>query len=66
MKEGGIAIMTAYSAKVNENNSVFDTFQPGLLSDVFGLRVAGFERTMVHPPAKGEKTPMKNSASENA
>ena len=60
VKEGGIAIMTAYSAKVNENNSVFDTFQPGLLSDVFGLRVAGFERTMVHPPAKGEKTPMKN------
>jgi beta-galactosidase len=45
---GGTVVMTAYSAKVNENNQVFDTAMPGLLSDVFGVRVNAFERTGTH------------------
>lgn len=53
--DGGTAIMTAYSAKVNENNTAFDTAQPGLLSDVFGIRIAGFERTRVHPAKEWER-----------
>lgn len=59
VRQGGIAVMTAYSAKVNENNAVFDTPQPGLLSEVFGIRIAGFERTHVHPVKAGEKKPTK-------
>ena len=39
---GGTAIMTAYSAKVNENNQWYDTPLPGRLSDVFGLRTSEF------------------------
>ena len=42
--DGGIAVMNGYSAKVNENNTVFDTPQPGLLTDVFGVRAAIFHR----------------------
>ena len=44
MADGGIAVMNSYSAKVNENNTVFDTPQPGLLTDVFGVRAAIFHR----------------------
>lgn len=40
--EGGTAIMTAYSAKVNDNNQWFDTSLPGRLTDVFGLRTNEF------------------------
>jgi beta-galactosidase len=40
--DGGTAIMTAYSAKVNENNQWYDTPLPGGLSDVFGLRTNEF------------------------
>jgi beta-galactosidase len=36
--EGGTAIMTACSAKVNENNQWFDTTLPGRLIEVFGLQ----------------------------
>ena len=39
---GGTAIMTAYSAKVNENNQWYDTPLPGRLTDVFGLRTSEF------------------------
>lgn len=39
---GGTAVMTAYSAKVNENDQWFDTPLPGRLSDVFGLRTNEF------------------------
>jgi beta-galactosidase len=39
---GGTAIMTAYSAKVNENNQWYDTPLPGRLTDVFGLRTNEF------------------------
>jgi beta-galactosidase len=48
VSNGGTAIMTAYSAKVNEHNQVFDTAMPGLLSDVFGIRANAFERTRTH------------------
>jgi len=39
---GGTAIMTAYSDKVNENNQWYDTSLPGRLTDVFGLRTNEF------------------------
>jgi beta-galactosidase len=39
---GGTLIMTAYSAKVNENNQWFDTSLPGRLTDVFGLTTNEF------------------------
>lgn len=42
--EGGIAVMNGYSAKVNENNVVFDTPQPGLLRELFGVRATVFHR----------------------
>lgn len=45
VKEGGTVIMTAYSATVDEHNQVFAQPRPGYLSDVFGIRVAGFDRT---------------------
>ena len=34
--------MTAYSAKVDENNQWYDTPLPGRLTDVFGLRTNEF------------------------
>jgi beta-galactosidase len=39
---GGTAIMTAYSDKVNENDQWYDTPLPGRLADVFGLRTNEF------------------------
>jgi beta-galactosidase len=39
---GGTAIMTAQSAKVNDHNQWHDTLLPGGLSDVFGLRTSAF------------------------
>mgnify|MGYP002284048026 CR=1 FL=1 len=45
VEDGGNVIMTAYSAMVDEHSQVFDVPRPGLLDDVFGIRVAGFERT---------------------
>jgi beta-galactosidase len=44
ISNGGTAIMTAFSATVNENNRWFDTPLPGRLSDVFGLRTSEFYR----------------------
>lgn len=40
--EGGTAIMTAQSAKVNDHNQWHDTPLPGGLTDVFGLRTNEF------------------------
>jgi beta-galactosidase len=54
VEQGGAALMTAYSAKVNENNTVFDTPLPGRLHDVFGIKVRGFERTAPHLGAVNE------------
>lgn len=43
VKNGGTVVMTSHSAVVDEHGKVFDTTRPGMLSDVFGIRVAGFE-----------------------
>lgn len=40
--DGGTAIMTAWSDKVNEHNQWYDTPLPGRLTDVFGLRTNEF------------------------
>jgi len=48
VEEGGTVIMTAYSAKVDEHNRLFDISMPGRLSDVFGIRSNAFERTVYH------------------
>ena len=42
VSNGGTALMTAYSAKVNEHGQWFDTPLPGQLSDVFGLKTNAF------------------------
>lgn len=42
--QGGVVIMTAYSATVDEHSQVFGEPLPGRLADVFGVRVAGFDR----------------------
>ena len=39
LEGGATVIMTAFSAKVNENNQVFDTSLPGRSCDVFGIKV---------------------------
>jgi beta-galactosidase len=46
---GGTVIMTAFSAKVDENNQWFETPLPGRLSDVFGLRTSEFYRPAAMP-----------------
>ena len=40
---GGTAIMTSYSAFVDTTNQVFASTHPGLLNDVFGIRVGSYE-----------------------
>ncbi len=42
---GGTAIMTSYSAVVDTTNQVFRSTHPGLLNDVFGIRVGSYEET---------------------
>ncbi len=42
---GGTAIMTSYSAIVDTTNQVFSSTRPGLLSDVFGIRLGSYEET---------------------
>lgn len=42
VSDGGTALMTAYSAKVDEHGLWFDTPLPGRLSDVFGLKTDAF------------------------
>ena len=63
LEGGATVIMTAFSAKVDENNQVFDTSLPGRLCDVFGVKVRGFDRAVTHVSAVNvgslEKTPMK-------
>jgi len=43
--KGGTVIMTSQSAIVDETGQVFPSTRPGLLSDVFGIRVASYEET---------------------
>ncbi|MDA3929837.1 MAG: beta-galactosidase [Prolixibacteraceae bacterium] len=45
VKNGGTVIMTANSAMVDTSGQVFRSTLPGMLSDVFGIRVASFEET---------------------
>ncbi|MGR0161142.1 beta-galactosidase [Paenarthrobacter nitroguajacolicus] len=45
--DGGTAIMTSYSAVVDPSGQVFDTPRPGLLADVFGVRLGSFQETEV-------------------
>jgi beta-galactosidase len=49
VRNGGTVIMTAFSAKVDENNQWFDTPLPGRLSDVFGIRTSEFYRPDTPP-----------------
>ena len=49
VSNGGTVIMTAMSAKVDENNQWFDTPLPGRLSDVFGIRTSEFYRPSTTP-----------------
>jgi len=45
VRGGGTVVMTGYSAMLDEHNQVFATGLPGRLSDVFGIRVSGFEES---------------------
>ncbi len=45
VNNGGTVIMTANSAIVDTTGQVFRSTHPGMLSDVFGIRVASFEET---------------------
>ena len=45
VRDGGTVVMTGYSAMLDEHNQVFSTTLPGRLSDVFGIRVSGFEES---------------------
>lgn len=49
VRNGGTVIMTAFSAKVDENSQWFDTPLPGRLSDVFGIRTPEFYRPDMSP-----------------
>lgn len=42
VRDGGIVVMTMFSAKVDEHGNWFNTPLPGQLSDVFGLRTSAF------------------------
>jgi beta-galactosidase len=45
VKEGGTVIMTDNSAIVDEAGQVFKSTRPGLLDDVFGIRIGSYEET---------------------
>ncbi|MCR8557220.1 beta-galactosidase [Mucilaginibacter sp. BJC16-A38] len=45
VKNGGTVVMTSNSAVVDETGKAFASTHPGRLSDVFGIRVAGYEET---------------------
>jgi beta-galactosidase len=45
VNNGGTVVMTGNSAIVDTNGQVFKTTRPGLLSDVFGIRLGSFEET---------------------
>jgi beta-galactosidase len=45
VKNGGTVIMTSNSAIVDESGQVFASTRPGMLSDVFGIRLGGYEET---------------------
>ena len=45
VKNGGTVVMTGNSAMVDKHGQVFTSTHPGLLNDVFGIRVASYEET---------------------
>ncbi|GET25003.1 beta-galactosidase [Prolixibacter sp. NT017] len=45
VKNGGTVVMTSNSAIVDTTGQVFKTTRPGMLSDVFGIRLGGYEET---------------------
>lgn len=45
VKTGGTVIMTSNSAIVDATGQVFASTRPGMLSDVFGIRLGGYEET---------------------
>jgi len=45
IQNGGTVVMTSNSAIVDTTGQVFETTRPGLLSDVFGIRLGGYEET---------------------
>jgi beta-galactosidase len=45
VKNGGTVIMTSNSAFVDTTGQVFATTRPGMLSDVFGIRLGSYEET---------------------
>jgi beta-galactosidase len=47
VQNGGTVIMTTNSAIVDETGKVFASRHPGLLNDVFGIRVGSYEETEV-------------------
>jgi beta-galactosidase len=47
VNNGGTVIMTSNSAVVDTSGQVFKTTRPGMLSDVFGIRLGGYEETEV-------------------
>ncbi len=47
IKNGGTIVMTSNSAIVDTNGQVFATTRPGMLNDVFGIRLGSFEETEV-------------------
>jgi beta-galactosidase len=49
VEEGGTVVMTAFSAKVDENSQWFGTPLPGRLADVFGIRTSEFYRAKPLP-----------------
>jgi len=45
VRNGGTVVMTSNSAVVDETGQVFASEHPGRLSDLFGIRIGGFEET---------------------
>lgn len=45
VRKGGTVIMTTNSAIVDTSGQVFASTRPGMLSDVFGIRLGGYEET---------------------
>ncbi len=45
VKNGGTVVMTSNSAIVDTTGQVFATTRPGMLNDVFGIRLGGYEET---------------------
>lgn len=43
--DGGTVVMTSYSAVVDTTGKVFESTRPGLLDDVFGIRLGSYEET---------------------